>query len=224
MLLQIKVITGVFGTGVAGLVALAVLAASSNASAARPGLRCTGAAEPLNFRAYSMGPVGLGALPRTSVVHICNHHRSPGAYPKGYRMEDYISVFYGTCSGESCLPPVEIQSWPACIRNRARYWTWDPQHERWVQKHRHDFTIRGVPAAVFETSPNNARVEVYTGKTTVVIFTTTLSRAKLIARRLVSESPNPTIHPTRRHVARTPTPPLPSPAPGALTDKLRCRA
>jgi hypothetical protein len=57
MLLQIKVITGVFSTEVAGLVAVALLATSSSASADRPGLRCTGAAEPLNLRAYSMGPL-----------------------------------------------------------------------------------------------------------------------------------------------------------------------
>jgi hypothetical protein len=76
-----------------------------------------------------------------------------------------VSFIYGEClvpEGEGgCAPPVSVQVWPACFRNPSLYRAppLGPPFER--------TSVRGVPAEVFE---DGTRMELHTGKATVVIF------------------------------------------------------
>lgn len=77
---------------------------------------------------------------------------------------NFVGFLYGDCepvSDGGCPLPLEIQVWPACERTLASY-TMGGQpmaHDR--------TTLRGVPAAIFD---NGGRLELYTGRVTVVIF------------------------------------------------------
>jgi hypothetical protein len=79
---------------------------------------------------------------------------------------NFVTFIYGRCEtgGEDgCLPPLEIQIWPACDRNLASY-RLTPAGDSLPHE---DLTVRGVPAAFFS---DDARLELYTGDVTVVIF------------------------------------------------------
>ncbi len=132
------------------------------------------------------------------------------------RREDTIVGFiYGSCtppSGEGgCSPPLEIQNWPACKRNLHSYKP-PPGVPQAIPPPKLT-TVRGVPAATFEGDPG--RLEVYTGRTTVVIFASGDTQARAVADNLQKA-------PTSRHGV-TASQPLPPPARGALEGKLRCR-
>jgi hypothetical protein len=116
----------------------------------------------------------------------------------------YVSFVYGDCApgGDAgCAPPAEIQVWPACRRNLALYGdsSESPSGDR--------TTIRGVPAVSLD---DGTRLEIQTGRSTVVVFADSGARALRIAGalRAVNDS-----------VAYGP---LPRPAPGALEGRLAC--
>ena len=121
---------------------------------------------------------------------------------------DFFSYLYGTCKTSAkdptCPIPLEVQSWAACKRNRSVY-RLTPAGEPLPRK---DTTIRGVPASHFE---EGFRLEVYTGRTTVVIFGN--SSAQITRAALEMRSVDGKIKPRE---------PLPPPAPGALTGELAC--
>jgi hypothetical protein len=121
---------------------------------------------------------------------------------------DFTTYLYGTCkprgSDGGCALPLEIQSWAACKRNLSVY-SVTPDGRPLPHKRT---TIRGVPAAIFE---DGLRLEVYTGKTTVVLFGYSgpqLRRAANVMRSVSGKV--------------GPGDPLPPPAPGALTGGLSC--
>src|SRR5215203_4975520 len=76
---------------------------------------------------------------------------------------NYVSFIYGDCAAlddYGCAPPVEIQIWPACLRNPSLYATpGAPVGEK--------ATVRGAPAAFYE---DGRRLEIQTSTSTVVIF------------------------------------------------------
>lgn len=81
---------------------------------------------------------------------------------------------YGTCTPErfegGCDPPLEIQSWPECNRNFSSYGVVKPAG---ALRPRKSFFLSGsykIPTAAFEYGRFGARLEMYTGQTTVVIF------------------------------------------------------
>jgi hypothetical protein len=118
----------------------------------------------------------------------------------------YVSFVYGDCTPEDdagCAPPAEIQVWPGCRRNLALYDAGSlvaPGLER--------TTIRGVPAAFLD---DGTRLEIQTGRSTVVIFANSRTRAVRIAGALRAVNGS---------VAAGM--PLPQPAPGALEGRLDC--
>ena len=129
--------------------------------------------------------------------------------PFGFRDPDQFTVafIYGTCDSEGydggCAPPVEISNEPACRRNLAMYGGAGSP----VQ----DLTgVRGAPAAFFE---NGGRVEIQTGRTTVVIFGNSKKDVLAVADQL--RGVNVGVSARDR---------LPPPAQGALQGKLRCSA
>lgn len=93
---------------------------------------------------------------------------------------NYVSFVYGECRPASydagCAPPAEIQVWPGAIRNLGSYdasLPGSPVPER--------TSIRGVPAAFLD---DGTRLEIYTGGSTVVVFSGSRARVLEIARAL----------------------------------------
>jgi len=94
---------------------------------------------------------------------------------------DYVSFVYGDCEATDdagCAPPVEVQVWAACRRHLGLYERgppFGPAVER--------AAVRGVPAAFLD---DGARLELQTGRSTVVVFAGARGRALRIAAALRS--------------------------------------
>jgi hypothetical protein len=97
----------------------------------------------------------------------------------------------------------EIQVYPACFRGRYLY-----EGQRGLGPVPGDTTVRGVPAAFFE---GGARLEIYTGDSTVVIFGSGRAQVIRIANTLRG-----------LNVSVGAGEPLPRPEPGALEGTLAC--
>lgn len=110
-------------------------------------------------------------------------------------------LFYGDCTppgGDSgCAPPLEVQNYSTC-RRWADIYPGRP----------HLFNLRGAKAAWVRSAGS---LEVYTGRTTVVIFANHRRVARLASRLLRSARQD---HPPAR---------LRPPAPGSLWGKLPCQ-
>ena len=107
------------------------------------------------------------------------------------------SFIYGTCDASSdagCAPPLEVQNWGICQRFPALYPGSTPQTT----------TIRGA-----ETTPAGGGLDVYTGRTTVVIYGKDPASVVPLLRRVGEDEPAET---------------LPPPVPGAIEGKLPCQA
>ena len=92
---------------------------------------------------------------------------------------EFVSFVYGDCvAGDDagCAPPAEIQVWPACRRNLGLY---DDAHDRVAPAER--ISVRGVPALLFD---DGTRLELETGRSTVVVFAGTRGRVLRIAAAL----------------------------------------
>jgi hypothetical protein len=83
--------------------------------------------------------------------------------------QNLVSTTYGDCDSspsatdpeaQGCVPPLEVQMWPACERNPSVY---DDDVER--EAH----FLRGVPVYVYDES-EGSRLEVSTGAVTAIIF------------------------------------------------------
>lgn len=119
---------------------------------------------------------------------------------------DYVSFVYGDCQAadhRGCAPPAEIQVWPACRRNLSMYRSpQGPVPEPTV--------VRSAPAAFFE---GGRRLEVQTGRSTIVIF----ARSRPEVERLAADlrGVNVDVEPGAM---------LPGPAEGAVSGTLACGA
>lgn len=76
---------------------------------------------------------------------------------------NYVNFIYGLCEilpdeEGGCQPPIQVQVWDACQRNRNSYAGEEPDREQ---------VIRGVPSAFFE---QDTRLELYTGESTIVLY------------------------------------------------------
>jgi hypothetical protein len=160
-----------------------------------------------DYPVYWAGDDGFAGQRLTSINHrLGADSAAPGPAP------DYVSVKYGTCeSSGSCAVPLEIQTWPACLRNReSRMLVPDldgPGPKEAVPYPREDIRVRGVPAAIFD---NDTTLEVYTGSETVVVFGNTREEVIDAARELDLANGN-------RAAAD-----LPAPTPAALEGTERC--
>jgi hypothetical protein len=118
---------------------------------------------------------------------------------------DFVSFVYGDCAARDdagCAPPGEVQVWPACRRNLSLYDSprpGTPVPERSV--------VRGVPAAFLD---DGERLELQTGRSTVVVFGDSRARVLRMAAAL------------RRLRERPSDGPLPDPEPGAVDGTLPC--
>jgi hypothetical protein len=136
------------------------------------------------FTAYNLGRKFAG-LPLTSVERFCF---APG--PRRHRVGEPAAVAwtseatYGSCDAreDGCGPPLEIQSWPECDRNFSSYGVIESPGALSPRK---SFFLGGsykIPTAAFGYGLTT-RLEMYTGQTTVVIFTGGVRDAQRLARR-----------------------------------------
>ncbi len=144
------------------------------------------------FPVYDAGP-SVAGLP---LVAVLRRNDAP---------TDYVSFIYGDCQAADdmgCAPPVEVQVWPACVRNPSLYGSpKGPTPEKTV--------VRGVPAAFVDN--DGLRLEIQTGTSTVVVFARSRDEALTVADALRGVN-----------VAAGQTVPLPPPAAGAMNGTLRC--
>jgi hypothetical protein len=141
------------------------------------------------FTPYNLGRKFAG-LPLTSVGRFCF-----GPPPRAlHRVGEPASVAwtstatYGTCTPEkgsegACDPPLEIQTWPECDRNLSSYGVIEPPR---ALNPRRSFFLGGsykIPTASFEYGQTPTRLEMYTGQTTVVIYTAAIPDPPTLARR-----------------------------------------
>lgn len=118
-----------------------------------------------------------------------------------------VSFIYGDCNyvqEDGCTPPLEIQNWPACVRNPSLY----AEKGTWGVPIPEETTLRGVPAAFFE---EGRRVEVQTGTATVVVFGPKQGDITTVVGEL--RGVNSAVVPTQL---------LRNPAPGAMDGTLGC--
>jgi hypothetical protein len=135
------------------------------------------------FTAYSLGSTFDG-LPLTSVERSCfaparvrhlpGHGRHRVGEPASLAWTS--NATYGMCTPEAgsegtCDPPLELQSYPECDRNFSSYG--GVVEPAGALRPRKSFVLGGsykIPTAAFEYGRFGARLEMYTGQTTVVIF------------------------------------------------------
>lgn len=123
------------------------------------------------FTPYELGSQFAG-LQRTDVLRDC--YVPPSGHVVGPRPRDVTwtsTAIYGSCTPEGseggCGPPLEIQSWPECDRNYAPY---GPASDL---KPSISYRLSGshrLPTISLEHGLSN-RIEMYSGRTTVVVFT-----------------------------------------------------
>ena len=91
---------------------------------------------------------------------------------------EFVSFVYGDCAAHDdagCAPPAEIQVWPACRRNLGLYG--DALGGKLAER----TSVRGVPALRFD---EGTRLELETGRSTVVVFADTPARVLRVAGAL----------------------------------------
>jgi hypothetical protein len=155
-------------------------------------------AQAADFPVYYAGEWALG------------HHLAAILRRENHGPIDDIDFIYGVCTAEEeqgCAPPLEVQVWPACVRNLSLYSPSGPVPQAAVPVWA---TIRGVPAAFFE---DFQRLELQTGTATIVIFAKGYEQLIDVAESLRG-----------LNVAVGPKQPLPQPPPEAVAGKLGCAA
>ena len=127
-----------------------------------------------------------------------------------------VSFIYGDCQATDdmgCAPPVQVQVWPACIRNPSLY-----ESSRPGALTPEPTSVRGVPAAFFE---DGHRLEIQTGTSTVVVFARSRDEVLQVASAL--RGVNVAAQASRGvNVAARASEALPPPAAGALDGTLKC--
>lgn len=132
--------------------------------------------------------------------------------PDSLGRSNFDSYVYGTCRakpGESCAPPLEVQSWPACERSPADYNAGPPGAAEPIEP-LETMQLRGVPARLYE----DQSLELSTAGVTLVIYGR--SRRELLgaARAVRAEEGAP--------IQVGPTQDLPDPVAGSQTGTLAC--
>lgn len=121
------------------------------------------------------------------------------------RRAAYWTFVYGDCTPPpvegGCAPPLEVQVWSACVRSFSSI----------TFRKRHLYKFRGTRATggsdLYEVVP----MEIFTGRTTIVVFGNDKSLIKSAAREL------------REVHQDAASPRLPPPAAGSIRGKLPCQ-
>lgn len=177
-------------------------------------LPCTGAKQPINFEIFSAGPKVAG-VPMNSMQRRCG-----GTTPIDEPPANYVNYIYGDCEvsegASSCVPSLEIQTWPACQRSLADYtFAGKPMPYRRLK------SAGGaeVVEIQFEFEP---RFELYTGTSTIVIFTEDPALAEAAIAALQSQQAGDPPATTAGELEKQPDGGLAPPSDGATEGELSC--
>jgi hypothetical protein len=154
-----------------------LLVPASLASLPSQNAPCQGRRHLPAFTSYDLGP-SFDGLPRTGGAHECyaagtgrRHFQIVGPYPRSVAWISYVD--YGTCTPEGfeggCADPLEIQSWPECDRN---LYTDGRATSPKALPPRSSYRLSGsqkIPTAALSYGITT-QIEMYTGQTTIVIF------------------------------------------------------
>jgi hypothetical protein len=159
-------------TVVAAMLAMAVvkIPTGKSSDATRGSERFT-AAQAQAFKDFPIFSLG-SSFENLQLTHIfrADAPRLPG---EPTRRND-VSFIYGSCTPSAqggCYPPLQVQVWDACERYRDLY-PFAPDKT---------LTLRGVPVAVFD---DGRRLELYSGRVTIVMFGTGLDVLLRAAQRM----------------------------------------
>jgi hypothetical protein len=160
-----------------------------------------------DFPLYSLGPQFEG-LPLTAIVRVNRElaRKARAGFGVPDNRTNHVTFVYGTCGG-GCVPPLQVQIWPACDRTLQDYYFNVPGGG--PSRPYETATIRGVPAAKFEDM-----LEIYSGTVTIVIFGDSAEQQERAAQKLVSANV--------LAGSVSAGEPLPAPVAGAMEGKLQC--
>lgn len=143
------------------------------------------------------------------VVHVGGVPEHEGVEREAERAEPvFLAVAVGLAELAFVAVEESVQNWPACERSRDDVTAAPPSGLPLPQMR--PLTLRGVPAIYFG---EDRRLELYTGRTTVVLFGSNLASLRRAASKLRTRSGgHPRVEPGEL---------LPCPVPGALEGRLR---
>lgn len=179
-------------------------------------LPCTGPEDPINFEIFSAGPE-IAGLPMTATVRRCDIASPPYEAPA-----NRLTYIYGRCEitpedESGCVPPLEIQTWPACQRSIADYsFEGKPLPHKGLPKR------GGAEVVEFSFALEN-RVEVYTKSSTVVIFASTPELAQKAVESLTPQQAGQAPITNPADLQGAPPARLEPPTNGAMEGKLPCQ-
>lgn len=160
-----------------------------------------------DFPLYSLGPQ-FEDLPLTAIVRVNRKpmRKARGGFGVPDNRTNHMTFVYGTC-GRGCIPPLQVQIWPACDNTLADFYFNVPGGG--PSRPYELVTIRGVPAAKFSDM-----LQLYSGAVTIVIFGESVAQQERAAENLVSANI------LAGNVSSGE--PLPPPVGGAMEGKLKC--
>lgn len=121
----------------------------------------------------------FGDLRRTDQTTLC---QDPDAEERraGLVTARYTSTIYGTCDAgpdDDCAPPLEIQNWPECARDYRSFAPEQPDGSLTLRRSR---ALIGSEVPAARITPT--QIEVYSGPTTIVVFSSSKALANRAAR------------------------------------------
>jgi hypothetical protein len=142
--------------------------------------------------AYALEPSVRGLAPE-SPSYFCLPAPGPLAVSGPRGPVGYVSVLYGTCdsSGGPCRPPLEIQSWAECARNKNSYSPYPgtplAPGEKPGEVFGDSIVLPGASQLPVLSFEEGARLELFAGSTAVVVYAQDRSLARDAADTLASE-------------------------------------
>jgi hypothetical protein len=190
-------------------VVLASGAAASDASARTRGHfePCAKRGSVAPFDAYWVGSAFRG-LKQIDQAYECD--RPDWTSPVGTRPDD-VTFLYGACG--SCSPSLQVQTWPACDRNRTSFG--GPLQ---IGPRPRPVRLRGVPGTDYGDT-----LDLYTGDLTIAIYSDDRSQL-LAAAGAVTRAPRSAMPRAAGRDTVIAARKLAPPVPGHLTGRLDCGA
>lgn len=142
--------------------------------------------------AYALEPSVRGLAPE-SPSYFCLPAPGPLAVSGPRGPVGYVSVLYGTCDSSEgpCRPPLEIQSWAECVRNKNSYSPYPGASLAPGEKPGETFgdsiVLPGASQLPVLSFEEGARLELFAGSTAVVVYAQDRSLARDAGDTLASE-------------------------------------
>jgi len=136
---------------------------------------------------YKLGPTFKG-LRFSHQALECHRARPRRAISGSRKPVGYAYLTYGTCDYrvEACLNPLEIQTWPECARNPNSYRADEgsTKGEKSPLNPSNSIVLTSEPELPAESFDGGTRLEMYGGRTTVVVFAPEVALAHEAAEAL----------------------------------------